>query len=250
MSDKKNFQQNTVEYYNKGEYRNNKEEYIPNGTSSLLLGRTSSLASPLANVEVESLDSKPTREVEPLDSGAAEAAPLGPHNVKRVLIQLFGNKEGRKLKVRINLADDTNVEFIAPMQPKSDLTNFLRYTGEFKDFARDWFTSIRKKAKQEYGVNPQQGKFHLNGGRKTKKTIIQVEPECYGAIVYNAEVNEYVVYLKLYDLWIMQESLSCDYLTDNQKKTNVRGQRLWINPIFDTRVRPLTWAEKRKRGLA
>jgi hypothetical protein len=99
-------------------------------------------------------------------------------------------------------------------------------------------------------VNPQQGKFHLNGGRKNKKTIIQVEPECYGAIVYNSEINEYVVYLKLYDLWIMQETLSSDYLTDNQKKTNVRGQRLWINPKFDTRVRPLTWAEKRKQGLA
>lgn len=247
---KKNLPLNGVDYYNKGEYRDNKEKYIPNGTSSLLLGRASPLASPAAIREAESLDSKPRGEGEPLDSGAtAEAAPLGNHNVKRCLIQLFGNKEGRKLKVRLNLTDDSNVEFIAPLQPKSNLTNFLKHTGDSKDFAREWFTSIRKKAKATFNVQPQQGKFHLNRGRKTKMQLTQVEPECYGAIAYDADCGEYAVYIKLYDLWILEEHLTSDYLTEAQKKTNVRGQRLWINPIFDTRERPLTWAETRKRGL-
>jgi hypothetical protein len=249
----KNLPQNGVGYYNKGEYKDNKEEYIPNGTSSVLLGRASPLASPHAIREVESLDSKPRGKEELLDSGAAaeDLAPLGPHNIKRAMIQFFNNPDGRKFKVRVNLADGTNAEFIAPLQPISNLTNFLKHTGDHKEDAREWFTEIRAYCKKQYETKPQQGKFHENTGKRGQRMkTIAVEPSCYGSVCYNPEDRSYIGFVKIYDLILSDIGLEEGYLTELQKKNNVRGQYLWINPRFDTRERPLTWAEKRKRGLA
>lgn len=230
---------NGVEYYNIEEQKYNKEEHITTMSSFGLLCE----ASPLE-------DSMPRGEGEPLDSGAeAEEAPLGPHNVKRALIQLFKNDTQKKVKIRVNLSDGSNAEFIAPLQRTSNLTNFLKHTGEYKEDARQWFTTLRKHCKDTYGARPEQGKFHLNTGKRTNKIkTITVEPDCYASVVYNAQDRIYVGYVKLYDLILEDIQFESEYLTNLQKKTNVKGQYLYINPCFDLRKRPKTFAQLRKEG--
>lgn len=239
-------EQNGVEYYNKEEQRNNKEEHITTTTSFVSLGRTSSSdASHLSKDTLLAQDSSESREREVVMEG--EEAPLGNHNVKRAIIQLFNNDSGtRKLKIRLNLDDDTNAEFIAPLQPRSNLTNFLRYTADAKEEARQVFVGLRKHIKNTLGVTPQQGKFHERVGARTgSKQTIQVEPGCYGAIGWCAEDKQYQCWIVLYGLELLAIPLSDEHITAAQKRSNVRGQYLWINPKFDTRVRPKTWAQKR-----
>lgn len=237
--------QNGNDYYNKEQQTNNKLQYISNESLSIPLGRTSSL-----NDESLVIGTRPTEEGEPLDSGASEEAPLGPHNVKRALIQLFCNDDGtRKLKVRVNLTDGENADFIAPLQKYSNLTSYLRHTGEYKNTAREWFTSIRKYCKNTYGIKPQTGKFHLVTHKYTaQQKSIQVEPDCYGSIVYEREERIYFGFVKLYDLMLSEIDLFDGNLTPKQRSTGVRGQYLWINPRYDDRVRNKTFAQQRKEG--
>lgn len=238
---------NGVEYYNIEEYKDNKRKYNPTDLPLVSLDRTSS-----SDSKTTTCHQVPVEEGEPLDSGSQEtAAPIGPHNAKRALLQLFNNGEGaqRKLKIRINLADDENAEFIAPLQPKHNLTNFLKYTAGNKEFARDWFTQIRSKAREDYGVHPQQGKFHYNTVTYgAKRGVIQVEPDCYGAIAYDKADGVYRAYVKIYDLWLWDVELDNAYLTEQQRRTGVKGQYLYINPKFDTRIRPKTFAQLRKEA--
>jgi hypothetical protein len=239
--------QNGVEYYNIEEHKNNKEEHIATTLRDVSFGRTpSSEATPLSKDTVLAQGSPEPREREVVMEG--EEAPLGTHNVKRAIIQLFNNDGGqRKLKIRLNLDDDTNAEFIAPLQPKHNLTNFLRYTADSKDLARDVFVSIRTKVRAQYGVTPQQGKFHERVGARTGgMQTIQVEPRCYGAVAWDQEHKQYVAWIMLYDLLLAEIVLDDDYLSKAQKDIGVRGQHLYINPLFDTRTRPKTWAQKRK----
>ena len=236
---------NGVEYYNIEEQRNNKEEHIRTTTSLISLGRTSSSeASPQVIETALCQGSLEPREREVV----LEEEPLGPHNVKRAIIQLFNNEGGsRKLKIRLNLSDGTNAEFIAPLQPKSNLTNFLRYTADSKAHAREVFTTVRAHVKQVLGVTPQQGKFHERVGSRTDQIqTIQVEPGCYGAIGWCAEDKQYQAWIVMYGLQLHAIPLDNSYVSEKQTKSGVRGQYLWINPKFDERKRPLTWAEKRK----
>ena len=238
---------NGVEYYNKEEQRNNKEEQITTTMSFVSLGRTSS--SEASPQEIETALAQGTSEPREREVVLeCEEEPLGPHNVKRAIIQLFNNEGGtRKLKIRLNLTDGTNAEFIAPLQPKSNLTNFLRYTADTKDLAREVFVKIRSHVKQTLGVTPQQGKFHERVGARTgSKQTIQVEPGCYGAIGWCAEDKQYITWIVMYGLNLTAIPLSDEHLTHKQKQSGVRGQYLWINPQFDDRVRPKTWAQKRK----
>ena len=75
---------------------------------------------------------------------------------------------------------------------------------------------------------------------------IQVEPGCYGAIAYDQQSKQYVAWIMLYNIFLQEIALDDAYITPKQKASGVRGQYLWINPKFDTRVRPKTWAQKRK----
>jgi hypothetical protein len=236
---------NGIDYYNIEKEKDNREEDITTSCRSSLLAE----ATPPTHREVESLDSSPREEGEPLDSGAEEE-PLGPHNVKRALFTLFNNDNGRRnLAVRLNLTDGTNAEFVAAVQQKSNLTNYLKHTGIYKETAREWFTGIRKYCKQEMGVMPQTGKWHLNQKKRgTGLQTIQVEPQCYGSVAYDKESTEYMLFVKMYDLMIMNELMTSESLTEKQRAQGVRGQFLWINPRFDDRQRPKTFAQLRKEG--
>lgn len=39
--------------------------------------------------------------------------------------------------------------------------------------------------------------------------------------------------------------LTDENINDNQRKTNLKAQKLWYNPIHLNIVRPMTWAQKR-----
>jgi len=244
----KKFDTNGVEYYNIEEQNYNKEEHIATTRPLVSSGRTSSseASPPSKETGLAQGSSEPRERKVVLE---AEEAPLGPHNVKRAIVQLFNNEDGkRKLKIRLNLSDGTNAEFIAPLQPKSNLTNFLRYTADDKQLARKVFTSIRSHVKETLGVTPQQGKFHERVGTRTNKMqTIQVEPGCYGAIGYNTQEKQYQAWIVMYDLHLADIPLDDTYISEKQKRVGVRGEYLWINPRFDERKRPLTWAEKRKQ---
>lgn len=189
---------------------------------------------------------------EETESGySTPAAPIGEHNVKRAIFQLFVNDNKRKVaKVRLNLTDDQNVEFVAALQPKSIITNFLKHTGEHKEDAREWFKLCRQSSKQIYGTTPQQGKWHMKANTYASGKIqtVTVEPECYVGVAYDQELKEYALFAKLYDLIIWNEHLDSGYVTEKQRQSGVRGQYLWINPQFDTRSRPKTFAQRQREG--
>ena len=232
-----------IHYYNIEEYKNNKEQYIQDTSRSGLLAGTPSPKM----MPPKTLDLEPREEGEPLDSGAGEEAPLGPHNVTRAYITLYVNPNKTKnLAIRVNLTDGESAEFVCRLQKTANLTNYLKYTNEHKECARQWFKECRTYCKDTYGVKPQSGKFHLNTkqyGNSLQST--QIEPLCYGSAVYNTDSKEYVAFVRLYDLWISEEELSSEYLTERQRQNNVRGTRLWINPLHDRRVRPRTFAQRR-----
>lgn len=175
------------------------------------------------------------------------APPLDEDQVARAVIQLFDNGETAvqryKLKVRINLADKSdNPEFIAPLT--KDFRNFKRYIPEeSKEEVLEFATKVRKHIKQMYGTYPYLGKFHYNNG---PGHTIQVEPYTAAAVWYNNDESGWSGILMIQD-WIHEFDLYKDYITPAQKDSGVKCHKLFVNPKYDTKKRPLTWAEK-KRG--
>lgn len=189
-------------------------------------------------------------EKEPLDSESGfEATPLGPHNVKRALVQLFKNTNGLyKLKIRFNLEDGDNIEFISPLQKVAKKSNFMKHAPD-PELANDFWNNMRSFVKKSYGIAPLLGKFHeKTGSRKSTKQSFTVEPECFGAAWYDSSLQSYRYTIALYDFIVNDEIIDDVYITDNQRKSGVIGQHLWINPKFDTRSRPLTFAERKRLG--
>jgi hypothetical protein len=227
--------------YNKEEYNNNKGKYIANESIPLSSsGRTSSS---------ESVEAVPQGSPEPRETRSGIDSlppPITQDLVKRAYITFFKNPKRPSLSVRLNLADDTNAHFIASLQPKSNLTSYLRHTRD-KELSRTVFTQVRKYSKNTFGVNPQQGKFHENNYGKTDKLQpVNIEPNCYGAVAYDPQEKIYKAWLMIYDFGLEWVDLDDSNLTEKQKQSSVRGSHLWINPKYDKRQRPLTWAEKRR----
>lgn len=230
--------------YNKEEYKDNKEEYIANESSLLSSGRTSS-----SDQEALPQGSPEPRERESgIDSLPAESN-LAQDDVARAYITFFKNPKRNSLSVRLNMKDGNNVQFIASLQPKPNLTSFLRHTGLYKEQAREWFTALRSHCKNTYGNRPQTGKFHENNYLKTDKLQpTTVEPGCYASVVYDPFEKTYKAWLMIYDFTLECVDLDDSNLTDAQKANNVRASHLYINPTHDTRKRPLTWAQRTGRS--
>lgn len=234
---------NGYDVYNKEEYKDNKREYISTESSLLSSGRTSS-----SDQEELSQGSLDPAERESGIGSAAESN-LTQDMVKRAYITFFKNPKRNSLSIRLNLADGTNAQFIASLQPQSNLTSFLRHTGAHKEQARQWFTALRTHCKDTYGNRPQTGKFHENNYLKTDRLQpTNVEPGCYASVVYDPREQQYKAWLMIYDFSLECIDLDNSNLSDAQRANNVRGSHLYINPTHDTRKRPLTWAEKRRQG--
>jgi hypothetical protein len=236
------------------EHTNNIQEQ--NCASTTSLGQVD-LETSSPNRECEPLDSnsreKSKEEREPLDSreeeSGVEPAFLGLHNVKRALFQIFKNSNGLyKLKVRLNLEDGDNLEFIAPLQKTAKKSNFMKHAANAEQASEFW-VAVRKYVKKRYLLDPLLGKFHeKTGGRKNIKQSFTVEPDCYAGVWFDTELKCYRFISILYDLVIEDQIIDDDYLTEKQKKSGAVGQYLWINPKFDTRSRPMTAAERKKAG--
>ncbi len=230
--------------YNKEEYKDNKREYIATESSLLSSGRTSSSD----QEELLQGSSDPAERRSGIDSLPAETC-LAQDDVKRAYITFFKNPKRNSVSVRLNLADGNNVQFIASLQPKSNLTSFLRHTDAHTEQAREWFVALRKHCKDTYGNRPQTGKFHENKYLKTDKLQpTTVEPGCYASVVYDPFEKVYKAWLMIYDFSLECIDLDDSNLTDAQKANNVRGSHLYINPTHDTRKRPLTWAQRTGRS--
>jgi hypothetical protein len=52
----------------------------------------------------------------------------------------------------------------------------------------------------------------------------------------------------MYEFSLMGRELAEESITHRQKQSNLHRQDQWRNPNYDTRVRPLTWAQKMARG--
>jgi hypothetical protein len=164
--------------------------------------------------------------------------------IERAMIQFWDNgpsvKQRYKVKVRLNLIDKTNPQFIAPVT--KDWGNFKKYIPqesreETLDAVRGW----RKEVKEHYGVYPYIGKFHLQNPDKH----IQVEPHTWAGVYYSQIAEHWKCVVKMYD-WVYQCDFETDYITTAQKLKGLHAQHLYINPEHDKRVRPLTYAEQRR----
>jgi hypothetical protein len=235
---------NGDDVYNKEEYKDNKEEYIATEVFPLSSsGRTSSS---------ESVEALPQGSPEPRErrSGIDSLPPpISQDDVKRAYVTFFKNAKRNSISVRLNLNNNENVQFIASLQPRGNITSFLRHTGTHKEEAREWFVALRKHCKDTYGNRPQTGKFHLNNYLKTDKLQpTTVEPGCYASVVYDPYEKGYKAWLLIYDFSLESIDLDDSNLSQAQRNNNVRGSHLYINPTHDKRTRPLTWAERTGRS--
>ena len=239
---------NGVKYYNKEEQKKNKKEHMR--TSALPLSSSGRTSSSETEEELPQGSLEPRERRSGIDSLPEETPPLQQDDVERAILQLFVNDDGkRKLRIRLNLHDKENAEFIAPLQAKSVITNFLKCTGDYKEEARNWFATLRKWVRNNYDTTPRQGKFHQRTGRrKNKIQIVEVEPLSYASVWYDREEKMYRASLRIYDFFLENIDLDDSNLTDKQKQSRVRGQHLYINPTHDKRKRPLTWAQRTGRS--
>ena len=170
--------------------------------------------------------------------------PLDSNQVERFIIQLFDNGEQAfqryKLKIRLNLTDKENPEFIASLT--KDLRNFKKYIPEpYRDEIIEMAVQERKRIKDQFGVYPYLGKFHLNlGYRKTAQT----EPDTFVVVWWDDENKGWSGIFKIQN-FVREFDLFTTFLTPAQKAQGVKAQDNWKNPKYDKTVRPLTWAEKR-----
>jgi len=166
--------------------------------------------------------------------------------VKTALLQLFKNDEQNyKLKLRLNLTDDTDVDFIAKLT--TDRRNFKKYIpAGCEEWFVQWSDTQCKEIKEHYGVRAYRGKFHLAQTFKPgRKTLTQVEPWSQCVVWFNTETKNWMVALQTYEFSLLRE-LTSEGITLRQSKNNLHRHDIWRNPKYDQRQRPKTWAELRK----
>ena len=183
-------------------------------------------------------------------SKATAPTPLDEDQVKSFIIQLFDNGEDSsqryKLKIRLNLTDGTNPEFIASLT--KDPRNFKKHIpGPTAQDIKDMVMTERQRVKSLTGNYPWMGKFHLNHGAGNKRRTIQIEPDTLALVWWDAEERGWSGVFKIQN-FAREFDLFEQYVTAKQKASGVRAQDNWKNPKYDKTVRPLTWAQK--RGLA
>lgn len=233
--------QKGVDYYNIEEYRITKDNIL---SSSISFGQSALQASQQPMLAGQQEGGLPDPKAEPV----LEAAPvLDEDQVLRCVIQLFDNGEGErqryKLKVRLNLKDGSNAEFVAPLT--KDRRNFVRYIPEpgraeiIK--SADQFA---KEVKKKFEVRPWLGKPHFNRGRSQSKIRNQIEPESFVGVYYNQQEHGWSGLIKIYNFAILFDLY--DDMTFKQKLSGVKGQTLWVNSKYQ-QPRPQTWAQRTGR---
>lgn len=175
------------------------------------------------------------------------STPLREIDVKRCVVQLFDNgEESRqryKLKIRLNLVDGSDVDFIAPLT--KDARNFLKHTAD-RELARDWKTQSYQLIQKQYGVKPWLGKFHLVRNTYTSKHHTQVvEPNCFATVWWDDEARDWTATIMLYDFSLEEIDLQNRNVQPAQRAAGCRSSKIWTNPQHQE-ARPKTWAELRQ----
>jgi hypothetical protein len=242
-----------VGYYNKDnkENKDNKNNYADDVSlvqTHLLHNDLSSVSLGIASCEARTANPEVIlAPPEALCSGS-EIAPNEIYDqMKTALIQLFDNGEDTlqryKCKVRINLTDGTNPEFIASLT--KDIRNFKKYIPvEGREQVIEFASEVRKKIKKVTGNYPYIGKFHFNAKGAGNRTT---EPMTAVAIWYDADARGWSGCLMIYD-WVHQFDLFSQYLTDKQRESRVKAQDTFTHPNHQ-KARPLTWAQRRAQGV-
>jgi hypothetical protein len=181
-----------------------------------------------------------------LSQAGAPTPNLDSDQIKGCIFQLFDNgetaKQRYKFKIRLNLTDGTNPEFIASLT--KDFRNFRKYIPEpYRQDIIDMANEERKLIKRQTGSFPYCGKLHLNTAHNPTATK-QIEPNTFVVVWWDPEDKGWSGIIKFQD-WVKEFDLFTEYLTVKQKAMGVKCQDNWQNPKFDKRVRPLTWAEQR-----
>jgi hypothetical protein len=185
------------------------------------------------------------------DLSSSETPPLDSDQVERFIVQLFDNGadayQRYKLKIRLNLVDKSNPEFIASLT--KDIRNFKKYIpGPNRDEIIAMAVEERQRIKKQFGIYPYLGKFHFNVGQSSvkKRVCNQIEPDTLALIWWDEENKGWSGIFKIQN-FAREFDLFTEYLTPKQKQQGVKAQDNWTNPKYDKTVRPLTWAEKRKQ---
>lgn len=243
--------QNGVGYYNKEKQSITKYNLYKNENNGFLL---SSSGSPPEGVVSHGTAALPEVGSDSSVVGNPEQEiSLSQEMIERALIQFFDNGEQSfqryKVKIRLNLRDKTNPEFIASLS--KDIRNFRKYIPEeCKEYILDIAKQTRKSIKEKFGVYPYIGKFHLNGGQTGKRYKVsnQIEPWTFVAVWYDSNEAGWSGLLQMYE-WAYQFDLFDNNVTAKQRAVGVKSSMLFINPLYDARVRPQTWAEKRRKEI-
>lgn len=169
--------------------------------------------------------------------------------ISRAVVQFFDNGPGAgqqyKLKIRFNLVDKDNPEFIATLT--KDWSNFKKYIPvECKEFIMETAREFRAKIKSEYDTTPYMGKFHLNTGKQPgqTKSFTNIEPWTLAFVWWDNANNQWKYFVMLYD-FVRNGTFDDTHITKAQARVGVKTQDLYINPKYDTAKRPKTWAQQR-----
>lgn len=233
-----------VDYYNIEEQRITKYNILEGLASPSSFGLEAYASqSPLLECQQEEGLLDPKAEPE-----TPEAPILDESHVTRCLIQLFDNGETArqryKLKIRINLRDGSNAEFVAPLT--KDRRTFTRYIPEpGRNDVIKYADQFAKEVKRDHNVRTWLGKPHANLGRSSKKTRNQIEPESFVAVYYDQIEHGWSGVIKIYNFVILFDLY--DDMTLKQKLSGVKGQTLWINSKYQL-PRPKTWAQRTGRS--
>jgi hypothetical protein len=251
-----------VDYYNKEKQRRIKNNILSEETSeSIEKNGLCPISSGLAPASL-SHQAKPSAEVSPgsqEESGGvvlvapeevAEEFVLTEDFVKRAPIQLWDNGEDQfrryKLKIRLNLVDGENPDFIANLT--KDFRNFKKYIpAECKDRIVNQASQLRSSIKNKFGVYPHMGKFHLATSFKAgKRQPNQIEPWTFAAVWWDPEEKGWSGVLCIHD-FALEFDLFENNLTAKQKAAGCKAATLYINSKYSTVQRPMTWAQKRNK---
>lgn len=162
--------------------------------------------------------------------------------LKTAIIQLFDNGEDQrqryKLKVRLNLKDGDNPEFIANLT--KDFRNFKKFVPkECRETIINDAAFIRKEIRDKHGVWPYMGKFHFNNNEGSR----QIEPWTFAAVWWDEVERGWSGMLMIHD-WTHKFDLFGDYISAKQRAVGVKAQDTFTHPNHQPK-RAMTWAERR-----
>jgi len=249
-------QQNTpnevVHYYNlyKLDNKNKRDnKYVgetPTDKDNILGSLRSDLASRSASQDIPLQEESLASQV----GNLSDAEPvLNEDMIARAVIQFFDNGEKSrqrfKIKVRFNLVDKENPEFIATLT--KDWSNFKKYIpAECREYVMESARQFRADVKAKYNVVPYMGKFHLNTGKQTATTkgFTNIEPNTLAFVWYDNVNSQWKYFIMFYD-FMRNGTFDATYITQAQTRAGVKTQDLYINPKYDDIKRPKTWAQQR-----